>query len=60
MQIEVRENKKVYDVNLGDVNRSITVYVSLGTFNIWSIHTSRCIIVLNVLLEDYTTAYACC
>ena len=26
----------------------------------WSIHTSRCIVVLSVLLEDYTTVYACC
>ena len=24
-----------------------------------SIYTSRCIVVLNVLLEDYTTAYVC-
>ena len=28
--------------------------------NYWSIHISRCIVVLSELLEDYTTAYACC
>ena len=28
--------------------------------NYWSIHTSRCIIVLIVLLDDYTTVYASC
>ena len=25
-----------------------------------SIHTSRCIVVLSILLNDYTTMYACC
>ena len=55
MQIEVEGNNIFDDFNRKNVNRD-----NLNRGNTWSIHTSRCIIVLSILLEDYTTAYVCC
>ena len=53
----------MYMAYIGKISlKLIVIYIIYEVKNrdIWSNHTSRCIVVLSVLLDDYTTVYACC